>query len=136
MSVREYLDSEKHVQQALGNENPFRWAQEIGSTDPESAEAAGQGGGASLSSWGRGDGSGLRQTGRRKGRWFGGIGSWGSGRQRIGLQLDEIEVKRNDLWEADWEVSVSDRGGLGCGSEAEPPLPRRSWLRRWLAEWL
>ena len=135
MSVRQYLDSGKNVQQASGKENPFRWAQKIGSSDLESAEAMGQGGGGPQSSWARGDGSSLRKTSRRKGRWFGGIGNWVSGGQRLGLQLGEVEVKRNDLWESDWEVSVSGRGGLGLGSEAEPSLPRRSWLRRWLAEW-
>ena len=53
-------------------------------------------------------------------------------RQGSKKRLEEVVVKRNDLWESDWEVRVSDSGITGI--ESEKPQARRSqgfghWIR-------
>lgn len=70
-------------------------------------------------------------------RWFDGVAGWipggRSGKQRS--DLSQVTVKRNDLWEADWEVHVADSGEVDLEPKPGRQPGRKSFWERLFCDW-
>ncbi len=137
MSLSRYFVSEKKLQEKESEANPFQWAKNVGpdchgevaevessAFDGVIAEPDVSGDGRQGSSELAGSKTVLGWLDRVIGRSEGGAAR--APRRDIG----EITVKRNDLWESDWDVHVAQSDGLGIESGAESRPVKAGILRR------
>ena len=139
MSLSRYFVGEKKRQES--GSNPFQWAKSVGeerSSDVGDVEASVFDGDAIGPSDSSDVAPELNETvGLNVDRgWIGRV-LRRSERKPIGVtrrDIGEIKVKRNDLWESDWDVHVAQSDGLGIESDpglrpAKVGLLRRLWGR-------
>ena len=87
------------------DENPFRWAERIGDSTGGQETVSEKGGVEATEKAPDLAGEGPVKERRE---WFGGTTAT---RKQVDVRDDhKIEIKRNDLWESDWEVHVSRSG--------------------------
>ena len=116
---------------SLGD-NPFKWDVEI--------EQAGEGLGGELDSTMSDrspvDGVELAPSVENLGRdrWFDkvvGLASRGSDKKER-VSFGEISVKRNDLWESDWDVQVASSERLNLETHEVASPCKETWFARWI----
>lgn len=130
-----------------GDENPFKWAEGVGTPclerpEPELASS-------SEVPIERGESTCFEvpveqvgnpvDTGKATDpRWFDGVVGWVPGvrASKNRSELGDVAVKRNDLWEADWEVRVADSGEVDLEPKADVKVGRVSIFRRLFGRWL
>ena len=116
---------------SLGD-NPFTWDVEI--------EQAGEGLGGELDSALADSapvevaelGTSVENLGRD--RWFDkvvGLASRGSDKKER-VSFGEISVKRNDLWESDWDVQVASSERLNLETHEVASPCKETWFARWI----
>ncbi len=77
-----------------------------------------------------------RPAPRRVGWWGRRVLSWKRARvRRRRADLAAIEIKRNDLWDSDWEVRVAVSDCLELGPRPLRLKPPRFLIGRWLRNW-
>lgn len=67
-------------------------------------------------------------------RWFDkvvGLASRGSDKKER-VTFGEISVKRNDLWESDWDVQVASSERLNLETHEEANPAKETWFTRWM----
>ena len=140
MNLSRYFLGAKTEEAREVSENPFRWAEGIENPAPsggvEQVESVFEASGVDDLTDNRGEGADPVTCDKQlksDRAWFSRFGSRepSTGGQGSMQLLEEVVVKRNDLWESDWEVRVSDSGTAGIESE-KPQLRRSQGFGQWI----
>jgi hypothetical protein len=131
MSSSRILTVEDGEQNLSLGDSPFKWDVEI--------EQAGEGLGEELdsapadrSSVDGAVASSVENLGRD--RWFDkvvSLASRGSDKKER-VSFGEISVKRNDLWESDWDVQVASSERLNLETHEVVKPAKKTWFARWI----
>lgn len=131
MSLSRILTVQEGERDLSLGDNPFKWDVEIEQADECLGEELDSAIAKSAPDKRGESASSFENLGRD--RWFDkviGLASRGGGKEEP-VNFGEISVKRNDLWESDWDVQVaaSDRLDLETHEVVKPA--KETWLTRW-----